>query len=137
MHEGTWVQEYLILQPQRMPLAHPFGEALVGPAPYPRLHERAIEAEIDFGQTRDRSELLVILLVVAAHGPDIIQGPGFEPHEIVAPQQIGGLGLDILWHHHRFIKAGWEHVDEVNVARELGMLLLGNRAGDEDAEVTS
>ena len=57
---------------------------------HPRLHERAIEAEIDVGYPGDRLELAVVAIVVAAERPDVVERPRLEAHQIVAADKVRG-----------------------------------------------
>src|SRR5262245_57415681 len=95
--------------------AHGFGEALVGPAPHPGLNERAVNAEIDLRYTGDRRKPSLVLLVVAAQCPDIVKGPGFEAHQIVTTDQVGGRLLEVLWCHNRLVEPRRQHIDEIDI----------------------
>src|SRR5262245_15260886 len=119
-----------------MKLAHPLGKALVGPSPHPRLHERAVEADVDLRKAGNHRKLSILLLVVDPERPDVVEGSGFEAYEIVAADQVGRRPVRIFWHHHGLVEARWKHVYEIDVACELVVLLLRYGAGDENAEMT-
>ena len=134
-HERIVFGEELVLQPQRMQSAQPIGRCLVGERPDPGLQERAVQSEIDLGDPRDRRELPFVLEVVAPERPDGVEVAPLGSHEVVAGDEIGGRIVRVLRRHHCLVEAGREHVDQVDVAGELIMLLLRHRAGDEDAEM--
>ena len=134
-HEGIGGREQLVLQAQRMQLAQPSRGALVGKGADPGLHEGAVEAEIDLGDSRRRCKPALVFLAVAAERTDIVERARFEAHEIVAADQVRRLVVRLLLRHHRLVEARWQDFDQIDVARELVMLLLGDRTRNEDAEM--
>src|SRR5262245_8939698 len=133
--ERIGIREHFVLQPQGVQPAHPFRETLVGPAPDPGLHERAIETEIDVGYASRRSKPPFVLLVIAAKRSNVAEAARFEAHQIVAADQVGANGAWISRRHHGLVKARRQHIDKVDVARELIVLLLRHRSRYEDAEM--
>src|SRR5262245_37632836 len=118
-----------------MHLLHPFREFRIGPCFHPGLNEGAIEPEIDLRDARDRCELALVLYAVAAERADVIKSPCFETDEIAATDQLDIRVARLFRRHHRFVEAWRQYVDEINVARKFVVLLLGHRAGDENAEM--
>ena len=114
--------------------AHPLREAVVGPTAHPRLNERPVKAEIDLGHPRSCSEPPLVLLIVSTQSSDVVERSRFEADEIVALDQIHARIFCILWRHHRLVEAGRQHVDEIDVAGKLVVLLLRHGAGYEDAD---
>ena len=116
-------------------LAHPFRHLGRNARTDPRLHEIPVVREIDFGYTRGGRKPPFIFGRVAAHGPDIVQRAPFASHDPLSARKIGmgrvgGFGFERC-----LVKPGRQHVDQVDVAREFAVLLLGDAAGDKDAEM--
>ena len=101
-----------------------------------RLREGAVEREIDLRHAGGGREAALVGRIVAAERANIVERPRLAAHHPVAGHEIGigrvlGLGLE-----HRLVEAGRQRVDQVDVAGELAVLLSGDAAGDEDAEMT-
>src|SRR6516225_6043795 len=58
-----------------------------------------------------------------------------SPHHPLSGREIGVRGALALGLERRLVKPGRQRVDQVDVARELAVLFLGDAAGHEDAEV--
>src|SRR5262245_21861758 len=111
-----------------MQLARPGSSALISEEADPRLHEGSIQTEIDFGDSRRRCEPALVFLAVAAERADVIERARFKAHETVAAYQLGRRVVGLLRGHHRFVEAGWQDFNQIDVAREFVVLLLGDRA---------
>src|SRR5262245_49914530 len=116
---------------------HGFGNALTCVCPQHRLREHSIEPEIDIGYSGSRLEHAVVGFVIAAKGPDVVESSLLEAHQIVPANKVRGALHLILWHHHSFVHTRRQHIDEIDVACKLVVLLLCHRAGNEDAEVAN
>ena len=100
------------------------------------LRKCAVEREIDLGNAGGGREAALIGRIVAAERANVVERPRLAAHHPVAGHEIGvgrvlGLALE-----HRLVEAGRQRVDQVDIARELAVLLFCHAAGDEDAEVT-
>ena len=135
LHDGIPAAERVILQPQRMPFAHQFRHLRRHHRLDPGLHEFPVGIEVFFRDPLGGLEAPLILRRIAAHGADIVECPRLAAHHPLADRKVvvGRFGRPCL--ESRFIKTGRQHVDQVDVAGELGMLLLGDAAGNEDAEM--
>ena len=125
------------LEPLRMQPAHPLGVSFIGEATHPRLEERAIKPEIDLRHARGGREALFVFFVVAAQQADIVEGSRLKMHQRVAANKVRVTVVGTLGCHYGLVEPRRQYVDEVDVARELIMLLHCNGAGDEDAEMTN
>ena len=98
------------------------------------LRKRAIEREIGLRYAGGGREPALIGRIVAAERSNVVERPGLAPHHPIAGGEIGvgrvpGLALE-----HRLVETGRQGVDQVDIARELAVLLLCNAAGNEDAQ---
>ncbi len=113
---------------------HPLGGLRGRQATDPGLHKQAVEAQIDLGDPRHRREAGVVLGVMLNLLVELLDGARRELEQVVALDQLGiftlgGTGDGGL------IEAGRQDVDVVHVGGELGVLLAGDAAGHEDAEM--
>ena len=124
-----------VAHPQRVEQSHPVGGGRRDHRPHPRLHEAAIQPEMDVRQMRHRRKAPVALRVRLHDGPDVRHTASLDRHHVIAVDQlavrrVGGLVCDL-----RLIDAGGQHVDQVDVVHELAMLLSSRAARHEDAQV--
>src|SRR4051812_6612163 len=75
--------------------------------------------------------------VIPAKRADVVERPRFATHDPLAGDEIGARGVLGLAFQHGLIKARGEDIDQVDVARELPLLLSRDVGGDEDPEVTA
>ena len=101
----------------------------------PGLHELPVGREIDLRDALGGREAALVLRRIAAHGADVVQRARLAAHHPLPDGEIGIVRLVALGLERRLVEAGRQHIDQVDVAGELGMLLLGDAAGDEDAEM--
>ena len=134
-HHRVGVGKNLVLQPQRMHLVHPLGERPPDRGAHERLHERAIEGQIDVRHARGGRETALVGRIVAAHRADVVERPLLTAHHPVAGHEIGARRVRGLGIEHRLIETGRQRIDQVDVAGELAVLFLRDSSGDEDAEV--
>ena len=123
---GFALENSLVLQPQRMQLLHPFRQRRAHERANDRLRERAVEGEIDLGNAGGGREPALVGRIVAAERSDVVERPRLAPHHPIAGREIGvgrvlGLGFE-----HRLVEAGRQGVDQVDIARELAVLLSCN-----------
>ena len=74
--------------------------------------------------------------VVAAERADVVERALLTPHHPVATREIGVCRLRGLRFEHRLVETGRQRIDQVDVAGEFAVLLLGDTARDENAEMT-
>ncbi len=98
-------------------------------------NKAAIESQIDLRYARGSGEALVVVRLVLPKRPDVIEGALLEMEQVVAAHQFTVLDMLIEAADDRLIQAGRGQVDQVHRLRELAMLLGGDLAGDEDAEM--
>ena len=133
--EGVLGGEHLVLQSQGMEITYPACHAVIGDAANPGPHERSIEAEIDVGYARRRGKAALVLLAVAPERADVLQSSAYEADQVVSRHEVR-RGVDIaLGRQHGFVEAGRQHIDQIDIAGELVVLLFRNGGGDENAEM--
>ena len=76
-----------------MHLVHPFGERPPDRGAHERLHERAIEREIDLRHPRGGREPALVGRIVAAQRADVVERPLLAAHHPVAGHEIGARGV--------------------------------------------
>ena len=135
LHGSGIAAKGLVRNTERMPLAHQLRHLGRNCRTNPWLHEIPVIGEIDLGYPRGGRKPPFILGRVAAHRPDIVQGALFAAHDPLSTRKlriggIGGFGFEGC-----LVKPGRQHVDQVDVAGEFAVLLLGDAAGDEDSEM--
>ena len=108
---------------------------LVDEGPDEGLEQGAVQAEIDLRHPPHGGEAAFVLGVGLDDGPDVVQGARLEAHDPVAADQVRIGRVGRLRRHHRLVQAGRQHVDQVDVGGEFLVLLLGDAARDEDAEM--
>ena len=101
----------------------------------PGLHEFLVGREIDLRDALGGREAPLVLGRIAAHGADVVERPRLAAHDPLADGKIGTGGVAALGLERRFIEPGRQHVDQIDIAGELRVLLLGDAAGNEDAEM--
>ncbi|CFD96699.1 Uncharacterised protein [Bordetella pertussis] len=134
-HPGVAVGNQLVGQAQRVHALHPLGRLRRDGGPHPRLHEAAVQAQIDVGNAGHRREALVVLLVALDDLAHVVQAAALERQHVVAVGQVGIGRVGRLVGDLGLVNAGRQHVDDVDVGGELLVLLARHRAGDEDAQV--
>ena len=101
----------------------------------PGLEELPVGSEIDFRDALGGRKAPLVLGRIAAHGPDIIQRPRLAAHHPLPDGEIGIRGLVALGLESCLIKTGRQYVDQIDITGKFRMLLLGNAAGNENAEM--
>ena len=99
-------------------------------------HECAVERQVSFRHPGRGGEAALVGGVVAAERADVVERPPLAAHDPVAGDEVGvgclaGFGLE-----HRLVKARRQHVDHVDIARELAVLLARHAGGDENSEMS-
>jgi hypothetical protein len=97
--------------------------------------QRAIEPECRLGDARRGREAAIVLGRVGAQGADMIEGPGFEPEQVLSLDQLGMLDPRLDLRDDRLVKPRRKHIDHLHAGRELAMFLGRDLAGDEDPEM--
>ena len=115
---------------------HPFRHRGVDQGADHRLRERPVEREVGLGDAGGGREAALVGGVIATKRPDVVQGPRFAAHDPTAGREVGVGGVPGLGVKHRLVETGRQRIDQVDIARELAVLLLCDAAGNEDAEVT-
>ena len=87
--ERVAVREQLVLEPQRVHAAQPLGHRLADHGLHEGLHHGAVEAEIDLRQPGHGGEPALVLRLVAAQRPDVVEVAGGEAEHIVADDEVG------------------------------------------------
>ncbi len=101
-----------------------------------RLRKRAVKGEIGLGYASGGREAALVGRIIAAESSDVVERPCFAPHHPLAGREIGIDRVLVLALEHGLVEARRQRVDQVDIAGELAVLLLGNAAGNEDAEMT-
>ena len=91
-HQGVGVGKHLVLQAQRVHLAHPLGQRRVDHRAHHRLREGAVKREIDLGDARGRGETALVGRIVAAEGANVVQGPAPRSASPNSPVDQVGIG---------------------------------------------
>ena len=134
-HERIPVGEEVEAQPVWVHGAHRLGHWPRDGGANPRLSERAIEAEIDLGQSRHRCEALVVLRTVDAESADVVERSLLEAEEILAVDELAVRRVLADVADDGLVKAGRGRLDHLHAGDEFAMLLRRHLARDEDAEV--
>ena len=74
--------------------------------------------------------------LLTAECADVSESASFESDEIVAADELCVRVDVVLGRHYGLIEARGQDIDQIDVARELVVLLLRDRARDEDPEVS-
>src|SRR5579864_9280330 len=119
-----------------MHVSHPFGDRWPGERADPGLNEFSIVGEIDFGDTLGSGKPALVLDRVPAHRTKIVKRALFAAHDPVPGGEVCTRSITRLCFKSGLIETRRQHIDQIDVARELAVLLLGNAARDEDAEMT-
>jgi hypothetical protein len=135
-HHRVLIGEQLVPQPQGVHLVHPFRQRGADHAADHGLRKRPVECEIDVGNACRGRKPALVRRVVAAEGANVVQRPRFATHHPVAGHQFGAGGVLAPGLEHGLVEAGRQRIDQIDIARELAVLLLGDAPGDEDAEMT-
>src|SRR3984885_15299900 len=119
-----------------MQISRPRGDLRRRHRANPWLNELAVVGEIDFRHAIGRRKPPLVFRGVAAHRAEIIKRPLFTAHDPLAAGEIGIRSISGLRFEGRLIETRRQHIDQVYVAGEFAVLLLGNAAGDENSEMT-
>src|ERR671910_3107718 len=95
-----------------------------------RLREGAVEREVDLGYPCGRGEAAFVRGVVTAERADVVERARLAAHHPLAGNEVGPDRVLRLRLEHRLVEARWQHVDEVDVARELVVLLARHATRD-------
>ena len=134
-HQRIGVGEELVLQPQRVQPLHPLRQRGAHQRANQRLRKRTIEREIGLGYTGGSGEAALIGRIVTAERSDILERPRLAAHHPLAGREIGVGGILGLVLEHRLVEPGRKRIDQVDIARELAVLLFCHASGYEDAQV--
>ena len=135
-HQRIGVGEQLVLQPQRMHLRIHSASGGADHGAHQRLHEGAIEREIDLGDARRVAKRRSS---AASLPPSARMSSSVRASQRITQSPVTRSGLAVssrLRLEHRLVEAGRQHVDQIDIAGELAVLLARDAAGDEDAEMT-
>jgi len=99
----------------------------------PGLDEFSVSRKIDFGHAFGGLERRSSS-TDCRHGPDVVERPRLAAHYPLADGEVGVRGLGPLCFERRFIETGRQHVDQIDIAGEFRVFLLGDAAGNENAE---
>src|SRR5882724_7608378 len=116
-----------------MQTAHPLHNLWRYEGADPGLNEVAVVGKVDFRDALGGGETSLVLKRIATHRAEIVEGALFAAHDPVAAGQIAVSGVAGFRDESRLIEARRQHVNQVDVAGKLGVLLLGHAAGNEDA----
>src|SRR5262249_47423007 len=100
-----------------------------------RLREGAIKREISLRHFCSSRETPFIRGIVAPERPNVIERPRLAAHHPVPAREVGIDGIFSLCLEDRFVKAGRQHIDEIDVAREFAVLLAGHSGRNEDSQM--
>jgi hypothetical protein len=114
----------------------PFGHRGVGQHANHGLGERAVEREVRLGNASSGREPALVGGVVATERADVVQGPRFAPHHPISGREVRVDRIPSLGFEYGLVEPGRQRIDQVDIARELAVLLFCDAAGHEDAEVT-
>ena len=134
-HQRVAVRKEFKGQFGRIELVQPFGGLRAGERLDEGLEQGAIQAKVDLRHPSRGGETALVLGIGLDDGPQVVEGAWFETHDPVAAHQIRVGGLRRLGGHDGFVQAGRQYINQINVGRELLMLLLGHPTRDEDAEM--
>ena len=118
-----------------MQLLHALRHRWIGEGTYERLGEGAIEGEINLRELRGGSKAAVVRRIVPAERANVVERPFLAAHDPLAARQIGVSRIGALALEGRFIEAGRQHVDQIDVVRELSVFLVSDPARDKDTEM--
>ncbi len=113
----------------------PFNGLVAGEGADDRLEEAAIKAEIDLRHLPRGGETALVFGVWLDDGPDVGQGSLLEAHDPVADDHFRMDRLGALARDDRLVKAGRQHVDQIDVGSKFLMLLFRHPARHENAEM--
>jgi hypothetical protein len=77
----------------------------------------------------------LVLRRVATHGANVIERALFATHQPFTGRQIGIGGIGRLPLERGFVKTRRQQIDQIDIAREFIVFLLGDAARDEDAKM--
>ena len=126
-HQRICVGEELVLKPKRMQLPQSLGRRGRHCGAHERLSERPVEGKIDLGHARRRCESALVVGIIAAERPDVVERSRLAAHDPLAGNEVGagcrcGLRLE-----HRLVESGRQDVDQVDVARRTRRAPCGQR----------
>src|SRR4029434_10385113 len=88
-----------------------------------RRKKPAIETKVDLRHTRRCREALIILRLVPAQGPNVIERTLLKLEQVVSANQFTILSIFIQVGDDGFVETGRHQVDQVHRLRELAVLL--------------
>ena len=106
-------------------------------SPHHGLRGCAVKLQVCFGYPGRCGEAALVCRIIAAERADVVEGPRFAGHDPVGRDQVGMAGIGRLLGEGRLIKSGGQHVDEVDIARELAVLLSRDAGRHEDSQVAN
>src|SRR6516164_1932080 len=111
---------------------HPFGERSAYHAPNDRLHEGAVKREIYLRNARRRFEAALVSHVIASQRTNIVQRSRLAAHDPIAAGEVWIGRVRPLVLQDRLVEAGWQSIDQINIAGKFTVFLLGDPAGNKD-----
>ena len=115
--------------------AHGVGDGRRGHGADHRLRECAIEGEVDLRHARRSGEAALVLRIVAAERTDVVERPRLAAHHPLARDEVGADRVRPLGLQHRLVQSWRQHIDQVDVAGELVVLLARDAGGDKNPEM--
>ena len=134
-HQRIRIGEKFVLQPQGMQLAHGVGDRGRGHGADRRLRECAIEGEVDLRHARRSGKAALVLRIVTAERTNVVECPRLAAHYPLASDEVGADRVRPLGLQHRFVKSWRQHIDQVDIAGELVVLLACDAGGNKNAEM--
>ena len=122
-HERIGIREHLVLQAQRMHVAHPFGHHRIGAGAHEGLHIGAVEREIGLRHPRRGRKAPLVLGVVAAERANVVERARLAAHHPVAGDEIGTGHVVRALGEGRLVKPGRQRIDQVDIVGEFAVLL--------------
>src|SRR5215472_14655781 len=115
---------------------HPFRRRRIDKGADSRARKRLVKCEVDLRDAGGSCEPPLVGRIIRSECADVVEGPRLESHDPIAGHEIWIGGIKRLVVENRFIKSRRKRVNEVDVAGELAVLLLGDASRDEDAKMT-
>ena len=106
--------------------SHHFGRLRRYQGAHERLHEGAVECEIGLRNAGRSRKAAFVRRIVAAKRTNIVKRSRLAAHHPLAGHEVRISSIPAFRLKHRFVEPRRQHVDEIDVARELVVLLASH-----------
>ena len=132
---GFWSENSSYCRRRGWNCTHPIRERVADQRSHKGLCKGAIERKVYLGNARGGREAALVRNVVAAECADVVERSCFAAHDPISQREIGVGGFCRLVLENRLIEARRQRIDQVDIARELSVLLLRDATRNEYAEM--